>query len=309
MRKSVVALITLGLMGLAAGPLRAQDPAPPEPTAAEPTAVAQTAPAVQRPSEGHSIINLPSFEVAREGTLTILFTHRFQQPVQDSTIHDLYSFDNGANVGIGLWYVPWKNLDVGFYRSSELDVYEASAQYQLPIEGAFGAAVRVGEDWRTEQGLTSPHSSFFAQAILAFSVGSAVQITAVPTYLQRTNGQSYVYQTPTPGDRSCAATPFGSFLCSGTYDDIFNVPVGLTVSLTRTITLHGEVTPRLSKVNSKGVGWAVSLEKSLLRHRWAFVAGNQRRTTVDQYTESVPFNARAKDIYLGFNIIRNWKLK
>ena len=31
------------------------------------------------------------------------------------------------------------------------------------------------------------------------------------------------------------------------------------------------------QVNSKGVGWAVSLEKSLLRHRWAFVAGNQRR--------------------------------
>ena len=88
MRKNVVALTTLALMGLAAGPLRAQDPAPPDPTAAEPTAAAKTAPAGQRPIEGHGIINLPSFEVEREGTLTILFTHRFQQPVQDSTIHD-----------------------------------------------------------------------------------------------------------------------------------------------------------------------------------------------------------------------------
>src|SRR6267142_4228162 len=101
MRKNVMALTTLALMGLAAGPLRAQDPASPEPPRAEPTAVTQTAPAGQRAIEGHSIINLPSFEVEREGTLTILFTHRFQQPVQDSTIHDLYSFDKGANIGSG----------------------------------------------------------------------------------------------------------------------------------------------------------------------------------------------------------------
>lgn len=307
MRSRGAALAFLLVAGCAAIPaFAAQEPpaATPTPTPESPKAE----PVIFRPIEGHVIINLPSAEVPREGTLTILFTHRFQQPVQDSDIHDLFSFDNGANIGIGLGYVPVKNLDISFYRSSELDVYEAAAKYQFLALGPFAAGVRLGEDWRTERGL-SEQSSFFAQAMLAYSLGSYLRITAVPTYLSRTNGQSFIYQTATPEDRSCQLTPFGSFLCSGLYDDIFNVPFAVSVAVTHSITIHGEVTPRIGKANSKGVGWVVSLEKSLLRHRFCFTAGNQRETTVDQYAASVPFNHRAKDIYLGFNIIRQWKLK
>ena len=54
----------------------------------------------------------------------------------------------------------------------------------------------------------------------------------------------------------------------------------------------------------------VSVEKTLLRHRFAFTAGNQRRTTVDQYAMGIPLTGnRPKDIFLGFNIMRQWKLK
>ena len=58
----------------------------------------------------------------------------------------------------------------------------------------------------------------------------------------------------------------------------------------------------------------MSIEKSLLRHRFAFFAGNQRQTTVDEYIQAVPNppipNLRtAKNIYLGFNLFRAWNFK
>ena len=297
----------------AAATARAQEtPASPPPEAAAETHEAPP----YRPIEGNVIIDLPSVDVPREGTLTMLFTHRFQQPVQDSTIHDLYSFDNGANIGIGAWYAPIKNLNAGFYRSSDLDVYELSAQYQVPITaGGFGASVRLGEDWRTESGVASPHSSFFAQAILAYSFGPYVRVSAVPTYLQRTNGVAFNRTVPPPNDESChlvevGIPPVTRYSCSGLYEDLFNVPFAASIAITHSITLHGEVTPSLGKANSQGVAWVVSLEKTLLRHRFAFTAGNQRRSTVDQYLVGIPQVAnRPKDIFLGFNIMRQWKLK
>ena len=267
-----------------------------------------------RPLEGDVIINVPSVEAPRQGTLTLLFTHRFGLPIQDSSIHELFSFDEHADVGIGLSYAPVKNLEVGFYRSSELDVYEVSARFLVFSRGHFAAAVRIGEDWRTEGGPASPHSSFFAQAILALSLVPYARLTAVPMYLQRTNDQVFISDAPPPGDRSCKPTPFGYYLCFGIYENVFNVPVAASVALTRSITLHAEVTPRLGKVNARGVGWIVSVEKTTLGHRYCFTAGNQRHTTVDQYAAPVQFGEpfreqAARNIYLGFNIIRTWELK
>jgi len=265
-----------------------------------------------RPIESNVIINLPSVEVPPNGTLTFLVTHRFEQPLQDGDIHNFFTLDSGNTWGFGLWYAPVKNLNVGFYRSSYLDVYEASAQYQLPKLGGFGASLRFGEDWRTQPGVASPHSNFFAQAILAYSFGPYVRLTAVPTFLQRINGSvtSYINRPPPPHDQSCEPVPAQNptFLCSGLYENVFNVPAAISVALTHSITIHGEVTPRLGKYDAKGVGWAVTLEKSLLRHRFAFFAGNQRNTTVDQYTVGIPYDRSPKDIYIGFNLYRAWKL-
>jgi hypothetical protein len=309
-RALLVIAVALGGRGVA----RAQETTAPPATGDAESKTPEAVP--YRPIEGNVIIDLPSVDVPREGTLTMLFTHRFQQPVQDSTIHDLYSFDNGAHIGIGLWYAPIKGLNAGFYRSSELDVYEVSAQYQLPIEaGGFAASLRAGEDWRTDNGVASPHSSFFGQAILAYSFGPYVRISAIPTYLQRTNQTTINRSFPPPNDQSCRIVQVGvppttRYACSGLYEDMFNVPFAASIAVTRSITVHGEVTPSLGKANSQGVAWIVSVEKTLLRHRFAFTAGNQRRTTVDQYAMGIPELAnRPKDIFLGFNIMRQWKIK
>jgi hypothetical protein len=307
-----VLILVVALTGVAARMRGQETPAPA--TKPDETKAAEAVP--YRPIEGNVIIDLPSVDVPREGTLTLLFTHRFQQPVQDSTVHDLWSFDNGAHIGIGLWYAPIHGLNAGFYRSSDLDVYEASAQYQLPLQaGGFGASLRAGEDWRTDTGAASPHSSFFAQAVLAYSFGPYVRLTAVPTFLQRTNQSTINRTVPPPNDESCRAIEVGvppttRYACSGQYENLFNVPFAASIAITHSITVHGEVTPSLGKANAQGVAWIVSVEKTLLRHRFSFTAGNQRRTTVDQYAMGIPAVAnRPKDIFLGFNIMRQWKLK
>jgi Membrane bound beta barrel domain (DUF5777) len=307
------AATALGLKAQDATPTPGPTPTPTPAAAAEssPVESALKEPVAFRPIEANVIINLPSVEVPSEKTLTFLITHRFTQEVQQGNINNFFTLDTGNQWGFGLWYAPVKNLDIGLYRSSNLATYEASAQYQLPSVGGFASSVRAGEDWRTIPGAATPKSSFFAQAILAYNFGQYVRISAVPTYLQQTNETTAFFPEPAPGDQSCTFFPGqrNPYRCSGLYENVFNVPFAASIALTHSITIHGEVIPSLSKVNSSGVGWSVSVEKALLRHRFAFFAGNQRQTTVDEYTQAIPTGQSAKNIYLGFNLFRAWNFK
>jgi hypothetical protein len=276
--------------------LSAQETQPPpqEPPAA-PQGQPEPPPPPKAP-EGSVIINLPSVDVPKPGTLTLLFTHRFSQAVSDSDIHSLFSFDSGADIGIGLAYAPIKNLDISFYRSSAIDIYEVAGKYRAISQGPFGLAVRVGGDWRTEVGAIFDavpgysHNNFFAQVIAAWQFGSRARLTVVPTYVQEMSGQPTT--TPKPN-----------------YKDIFQVPVALSIAVTRSINVQGEVYPSTGRTDSAGVGWIVAVEKTLLRHRFAFTCGNMRATTADQYVSPVPFGIDPNRYYFGFNLVRQWSLK
>src|SRR6202022_445223 len=69
-----------------------------------------------RPPEGSVIINLPPTEVPSPAALPLLITHRFTQPVQDSDVHSLFSFDSAADIKIGLAYSPLRNLEISLGR-------------------------------------------------------------------------------------------------------------------------------------------------------------------------------------------------
>lgn len=276
-----------------------------------------------RPIESNTIINLPSVEVPREGTMTFFVTHRFRVPLQDSDVYNLFSLDDGADVGLGLGYVPFKNLDVSFYRSSfsSLGAYELAGKYQMLDGEWLKLALRVGDDIRTAKGLAD-RSTFFVQAIAALQLGSRVRLTAVPTYLTKTAGQSgYSIPGGPNGLPLFVVTP------EPVYRDVFNFPVGASIALTHSITVHGEVVPSyrrteflvpfctatpcdqpVAREDSPGIGWRVSVEKALLRHRFAFTVGNLQETTVDQYLIS-NFGGFPRNIRIGFNLMRQWKVK
>jgi hypothetical protein len=274
--------------------------------AAIPAAAQETpSPEPVRPPEGSVIINLPSAEVNGPNVLQLLITHRFSEPVSGSNIHSLFSFDSGADINIGLSYVPVKSLEVAFLRSRNLEDYELSAKYRLPMspEGPVGVAVRLGGDARTQStpslcetqprpapcGYVDHRYSFFAQAIGAVTLFSRVRLTAIPTYV------SWSAQQPFVVDNSI-------------HENIFNVPVAAAIAVTHSVNVQAEVVPRLSRAESGGVGWIVAIEKTVLRHRFSFTCGNIRTTTMDQYV-GPDFLGRPRDNYLGFNIVRQWKLK
>jgi hypothetical protein len=265
------------LLLLCAAAARAQSPTSPDADPEPPW----------RPPEGSVIITLPSADTNPSGSLQFLITHRFTEPVQDSDIHSFFSFFSPAKVSLGLSYTPVKGLEAGFLRAPDLEDYEVFAKYSVfaPADGPFHAAVRLGGDFRTARQLED-RSSFFAQAVLAFTIASRVRVSAVPTFSTRAVG-------PLQEARR----------------NVFNVPFALTASITRSINVQAEAVPRFK--GAQGMGWIAAVEKTLLRHRFAFTVGNIRATSVDQYINWQPdfFGQSAKDIYFGFNIVRLWKLK
>lgn len=296
-RAALAALVLAALLSGAAAAQAAQtDQTAPTTPPAQTTQPGKTVPpdsgttTTPPPPEGERIINLPSAEVPRPGTLTMIFTHRFSQPLQDSDFHSLYSFDSGTDVGIGLAYTPLENLEVGLYRSSHLDDYELDVKYRAFSKGPVTLSARVGGDWRSERRQDN-RNGVFAQAILGFRIGSRVRVTAVPTYVSKT-----AFTTAT------TPKPF--------YENVFNVPVAVSVGLTRTINVQGEFVPRNGRSDSTGVGWVASIEKTVPRHRFCFTVGNQRNTTVDQYVSWTPqfFGQSPHPYFIGFNIVRQWKL-
>ena len=280
--RALLPLLILAAAARAAGqnsgapPPQSSDQTPPE--AAPP----------RRPPEGSIIIDLPSADTIPEGSLQFWINHRFDQPVQDSDIHSIYSFFSPAHVGLGLSYAPTSRIEAGFFRAPDLEDYEVFAKARLygPAGGPFAASLRVGGDFRTARGLEE-RESFFAQAILAFTFASRVRLTAVPTYVSK-NAAPF---SPSPLDK-----------------DVWNVPIALSIAITRSINLQGEMVPRME---SPGIGWIAAIEKTVLRHRFSFTVGNLQSTSVDQYVRWNPafVGGSVKDVHFGFNITRLWKIK
>jgi hypothetical protein len=281
---------------LALAPMaRAQDAPAPEPTPAPTPAPAPDATELEirrKALEGSVIIDLPSATANPDKSLQFLVNHRFRGSVQGSDIHSFYSFFSAANVGLGLSYVPIHNLEAGFLRSQELEDYEVFTKYSFPdpVPGVVSAAARIGGDFRTERSpLLEQRESFFAQAILSTTIASRVRLSLVPTFSTWAVG---------------SVPPFQK--------NVLNLLGAVSIAVTPTFLVHGEIVPRA--YGSAGTGWIASIEKTLLRHRFAFTVGNLRGTTVDQYVIWQPVltgdgASPVSDVYFGFNIIRLWKLK
>lgn len=254
-----------------------------------PLARAQDA-SLPRAPEGPRVINLPSAEVPPKGTLGVFFTHRFSQPLSDADFHSFFSFDSSASIGIGVSYSPLDFLDVALDRSSSEDDYELSAKFRVLSVAPgrpFALAVRVGGNGRTAQEVEEDRYGYFVQGIGSVAIGSRVRVTAIPTFVSNT----------------------------AFFKNVFNVPLAISIGVTRTVNVHGEFYPKNSDFTETSnrkthAGWIASIEKTVLRHRFAFTAGNLRATSVDQYTASDFGGGIPKsDVYIGFNLVRQWKLK
>ena len=245
---------------------------------------------------GDVLLTLPTSHMPDVGTWESKFAHRFNQSIDEGeAIHSLFGLDSGANVTIGLSWVPRRDLQLALTRSNVLDTIEASAKYLvLQQAGAipFSAALRGGIDWRTERDVDD-RLSVFAQAIVSRQFGRRWAIYAVPTFASNAG-------RATLDDRSVAM-----------FEQAFNVPVGIAFMVQPATSVVVELIPPNSGLPDfveSDLGWAVGYKRALGGHFFEILLTNSNATTADQYVTSTYQGAglRAGNLQLGFNIERRF---
>lgn len=230
---------------------------------------------------GTRLINVATPYPVGQRKLEVLFTHRFQQTINDGSSHDLWGLDGGADVGIGLTVGVWSGLDLSVYRSSFQENFELAGKY-LILEQAprvpLTIAARAGADLLEREGVEDATRPF-AQLLLARRLRPGVNLLLSP---------SWVGDTPR-------------------LKDAFNVPVGLTFALPRNYLVELEYVPENRDLDESRAAWHVAFSRALGGHIFEVVLGNSRATTVDQILGG-DFAAgfETDDVRLGFNIVRDF---
>jgi hypothetical protein len=259
------ALLALSLAALASRPAGAQE-APP-----------------WQPGYGGRFLQSASPLVNDQGILEALFTHRFAEPVNRSGGNGLFGLDSGANVGLGLSYVPLRRLSVEVYRASAGGDYEFAAKVaalEATREMPIAVSVRLGANWMTNADLERKFGGF-GQVLVAGTIGDRVTIAAAPTFV-----------TNTPMFRN-----------------VFNVPLVVQVRLGTGLYATGEYVPRNRDLDGSVGQWSFALEKSVWRHRFGVWIGNSGATTVDQIMGGdFGGGVTESNIRLGFNIVRQFEI-
>lgn len=249
---------------------------------------------------GDIFLSLPTSHMPLRGTWEVRFTHRFNQSIDQGSfsdrIHSLYGLDSNADVGIGLSYVPVRDLQLSFYRSNALDDIELAAKYDVFEQAKaipFGAAIRAGGDWRTERDLND-RTSEFGQLILTRQFGKRAELSILPTYV--TNAGRTVTGTTS----------------TALFKNAFNVPIAAAVMVSQSMSVVGEVVPRNRDLppNMRGgyFAWAAGLKTVIGGHFFELLLTNSNATHVDQYVTSTYQGSplHRGDLHLGFNIERRF---
>jgi hypothetical protein len=270
MRKLAPAVLLATLLA-AAGPLAAQpaQPAPPY----EP---------VRRDPLGTILINGATPYTLGSRRLEVLFTHRFQQPVNNGgNSHNLWGLDSGADVGIGLAWGATDRLDLSLYRASFQEDFELAGKLlifeqapRLPLT----VAVRAGADLLRRPGVEDRDRPF-VQLLLARKLAPGVNLLVSPSWVRGT-----------PRLRNA-----------------FNVPLGLTFPFPGGQLIEIEYIPANRDLKDSLDAWHLALSKKVGGHIFEIVLGNSRASTVDQMLggdSAAGFEKR--DVRLGFNIVRDF---
>jgi hypothetical protein len=235
------------------------------------------------PGYGVRFLQTASPLVNEKGILEAVFTHRFNEPVNQAGGNELFGLDSGANIGLGVSWVPVNRLAVEVYRGSTGGDYEFSAKYaaltatrEMPV----AVSVRAGANWLTKYDIETKFGGF-GQILVAGTFGDRVTIAAAPTFV-----------TNTP-----------------LFKNVFNVPLMLQVRLGNGYFATGEYVFKNRDLEGSVGQWSFAVEKSVWHHRFGIWIGNSSATTVDQITGG-DYGGGVKDsnIRLGFNIIRQFEI-
>jgi hypothetical protein len=245
-------------------------------------AAAQEVPGVAT-TVGNHFVQTATPLTNEKGTFEAYITHRFNQDVKDAGGGGLWGLDSGAATGIGIEYVPVKNLAVQVYRVNTYADYEFALKATLlrpRVSLPLAVGLRGGLDWRTAA-YAPRETSAFGQGIVSYTIANRVTLAAAPSWVQNTQFQK----------------------------DVWNVPVILQVKVTKTIAVMGEFVPRKNYVAGSVGQWSASVEKQLFNHHFALWMGNSQATTMDQIIGGdYGGGVTDRNVRIGFSLSRAWDL-
>jgi hypothetical protein len=271
---------------VAAGPARAADP----PTAA--AATADTAPAAAVQDDDPDLdTNLaqPDFMLSALPTtlrlprnrLTFRLTHRFNQPLEDSGIDDLWGMDSGAVIGFEFRYGVIPGGQVGFYRTSDRTI-EFFSQYDVVKQSAtMPVGVAAFGSIEGTNNFTDAYSPGLG-AVISREIGMRAAIYTHPFWVNNTN--------PEPSDL---------------VDDNSTMMLGLGVRLRvfSATYLVAEAAPRLSGYAPGTTHVSFGIEQRAGGHLFQITIANNQGTTPANVARGGPSGS---NWYLGFNLARKF---
>lgn len=272
-------------------------------TAALGVAGADEAPATPQPAPtdliGTRWIAIASPYTTPRHNFELIFTHRFQEAVQDGSSHDLWGLDSGAAVGFGLAWGLTDRLEVSLYRVNLQEDFELALKAMLLRQDdrvPLSAALRIGLD-RPRAPDIADRNRPFAQLVLGRHFAPGWNLMVAPSWIRDT----------------------------ATLRNAWNVPFGITAPLPHDALLALEIVPKNRDADSaaarfEGAGahrelaWSVALVKDFGRHitgghLFKITVGNSPATTLDQMLGSDPArHFRLRDVRIGFNLVRDFQL-
>ncbi len=208
-------------------------------------------------------------------------THRFNQPLGQSTIGDLFGLDSGAQIGIELRYGLFRGTQVGFYRTGDRTIeffteHEVRAQQgRMPVGLSALASMEGTNNFRDSY---SPALG----VVVSREFGTRAAAYVEPIWINNTN--------PKPGE----LVDHNSTVIAG---------LGIRVRVLDATYVVAEVAPRVSGYGPGTTHASIAIEKRAGGHLFQLTFSNSQGTTLAQVARGGPLG---NDWYLGFNLSRKF---
>lgn len=219
-------------------------------------------------------LRLPQFKSA------FRVTHRFEGPLKDSGLADLFGMDAGARIGLEYRFGIVRNGQIGFYRTSDKTIqlfaeYGVLRQGRAPLEVAVLAAI---EGTNNFQDSYSP----VLGAIVSRRVSDHAAFYVEPMWVNNSN--------PQPAELTDD-------------NDTLMVGLGTRLRIRPTVYIVAEVTPRVTGFSPGSHQVNFGIEKRAGGHMFQLNLGNGDASMPGQIARGAFSN---DNWYLGFNLSRKF---
>jgi hypothetical protein len=223
-------------------------------------------------------LRLPKFRSA------FRVTHRFLRPLGEGDtgdlLEDFFGIDNGAQIGLEYRFGIIPNGQIGIHRTSDRTI-EFFGQYGLLRQGASPLEIAALVSIDGTNNFKDSYSPAVG-AVISRRAGDVAAFYLEPIWVNNTN------ELPSQ---------------LADHNDTFIIGVGARIRILSTVTIAGEVAPRVSGYKPGVNHGSVAIEKRVGGHLFQLNFSNSIGTTMGQIARG---GGDSEDWYMGFNISRKF---